>query len=124
MVARNRGVIEMASRAGGGIKSNKVVHRPHGKTEPRSNAYNPGGVAQWGQSQGSHVTHEKESSYRGDPKRAGRGYEAPGMISDPLKAVGVGGGRTIYKCGTQAQQGAVNPGNPPANRQRDPLDNK
>jgi hypothetical protein len=32
------------------------------------------------------------------------------MISDPVKAVGVGGGRTIYHCGTQGQQGKPNPG--------------
>jgi hypothetical protein len=102
------------SRAGGGINSNKVVHRPHGKTEPRANAYRPQGVSQYGQLQGTHVTARGESDYRGEPKRGGRGYEPPGMISDPVKAVGVGGGRTIYKTGTQCQTGAANPGNAPA----------
>jgi hypothetical protein len=29
------------------------------------------------------------------------------MISDPVKAVGVGGGRTIYKTGSQDQHGPV-----------------
>ena len=94
---------------------NKVVHRPHGKTEPRANAYNPGGVAQYGQMQGSHITHEKESSYRGDPERSGRGYEPPGMISDPVKAVGVGGGRTNYgQSGSQGMHGQPAQGNAPA----------
>jgi hypothetical protein len=29
------------------------------------------------------------------------------MISDPVKAVGVGGGRTIHHCGSQDQHGPV-----------------
>jgi hypothetical protein len=91
---------------------NKVVHRPHGKTEPQANKYRPQGVSQWGQMQGTHTTNRTESDYRGEPKRGGRGYEPPGMISDPVKAVGVGGGRTIYKTGTQCQTGPVNPGMP------------
>ena len=100
------------SRAGGGINSNKVVHRPHGKTEPVANKYRPQGVSQYGQMQGSHVTRGQESNYRGEPKRGGRGYEPPGMISDPVKAVGVGGGRTIYKTGSQALTGSGGPAKP------------
>jgi hypothetical protein len=34
------------------------------------------------------------------------------MISDPVKAVGVGGGRTIYKTGTQQQYGSGGPEKP------------
>jgi hypothetical protein len=109
-------------RPAGGISSNKVVHRPHGKTEPRANAYRPAGVSQYGGMQGSHVTERRESDYRGEPKRGGRGYEPPGMISDPVKAVGVGGGRTIYSCGSQGTQGAVNPGNPRPNTYREALE--
>jgi hypothetical protein len=86
---------------------NKVVHRPHGKTEPIANKYRPQGVSQWGQMQGTHTTNRTDSSYRGEAKRDGRGYEPPGMISDPVKAVGVSGGRTIYKTGTQDQHGQV-----------------
>ena len=93
--------------SGGGIGMNKVVHRPHGKTEPIANKYRPQGVSQHGQMQGTHVTRAGETSYRGEPKRGGRGYEPPGMISDPVKAVGVGGGRTIYSTGTQSQHGDV-----------------
>jgi hypothetical protein len=62
--------------------------------------------------QGSHVTRGEESSYRGDPFYRGRGYEPPGMISDPVKAVGVGGGRTIYKTGSQDQYGSGGPQKP------------
>ena len=109
--------------SGGGLGMNKVVHRPHGKTEPRAHEYRPGGVGQLGNKQGNHQTHGRgATSYTGEPLRGGRGYEPPGMISDPVKAVGVGGGRTIYKTGTQCQTGPVNPGNPPPNRQRDALE--
>jgi hypothetical protein len=71
--------------------------------------------------QGTHLTNRGESDYRGEPKRGGRGYEPPGMISDPVKAVGVGGGRTIYKTGSQCQTG-TNPGNPRPNPRRDALE--
>jgi hypothetical protein len=104
-------------KPGGGIASNKVVHRPHGKTEPIANKYRPQGVSQYGQMQGTHTTNRTESNYRGEPKRGGRGYEPPGMISDPVKAVGVGGGREVMRSGGQGTHGAVNPGNPrPAGR--------
>ena len=95
----------MGTGSGGGIGMNKVVHRPHGKTEPIANKYRPQGVSQYGAMQGSHVTREGDSNYRGEPKRGGRGYEPPGMISDPVKAVGVGGGRTIHSCGSQGAHG-------------------
>ena len=98
--------------SGGGLGMNKVVHRSHGKTEPVANKYRPQGVSQWGQMQGAHVTREGDSNYRGEPKRGGKGYEPPGMISNPVSAVGVGGGRTIYKTGSQCQTGSVNPGTP------------
>jgi hypothetical protein len=38
------------------------------------------------------------------------------MISDPVKAVGVGGGRTVYHCGSQDQHGSVAGTNKPAGR--------
>jgi len=95
-----------------GIRSKNVTHRSAGKVEPRANAYRPQGVSQYGGMQGAHMTHGDESNYRGEPKRGGRGYEPPGMISDPVKAVGVGGGRTIYSSGSQCQTGAPNPGMP------------
>jgi hypothetical protein len=101
---------------------NKVTHRNAGKTEPIANKYRPQGVSQWGQMQGTHRTNGTESDYRGEPKRGGRGYEPPGMISDPVKAVGVGGGRTIYSSGSQGRQGSVNPGNPRPNTHREALE--
>jgi hypothetical protein len=105
--------------SGGGYQMNKHRDSRAPKVEPRANAYNPGGVAQWGQAQGTHSTHGRESDYRGDPKRIGRGYEAPYGITDPVSAVGVGGGRKIYASGSQGTQGSVAPGNPRPNTYRD-----
>ena len=106
----------MGHKPGGGLHSRQVVHRPHGKTEPVANKYRPQGVAQYGQMQGSHTTNRTESDYRGEPKRGGRGYEPPGMISDPVKAVGVGGGRKVYGSGSQSQHGDVAGSSRPAGR--------
>ena len=68
---------KMGTGSGGGIGMNKIVHRPHGKTEPIANKYRPQGVSQYGGMQGSHMTHGGDSNYRGEPKRGGRGYEPP-----------------------------------------------
>jgi len=48
-----------------------------GKVEPKPHAINPGGVAQLGQMQGSHVTSHDDTNYHGDPMHAGRGYKSP-----------------------------------------------
>ena len=95
---------------------NKVVHRPHGKTEPVPHAKRPAGVSQYGQKQGNHVTRHGESNYRGERVEGGRGYATPQGITDPVKAVGVGGGREVMRSGQQGQHGEV-AGNPkPAGR--------
>ena len=103
-------------RPGGGVASNKVVHRPHGKTEPKPYAKRPAGVAQYGQAQGDHVTSfgGGKTSYRGEAVNRGPGYRTPVGISDPVKAVGVGGGREVLRSGAQGMHGAPAPGNPPA----------
>jgi hypothetical protein len=96
--------------SGGGYRMNKHTDYRAPKVEPRANAYNPGGVGQLGNKQGNHLTHGRGATpYTGDPLRGGRGYEPPSMISDPVKAVGVGGGRTIYKTGTQCQTISLHP---------------
>jgi hypothetical protein len=110
--------------SGGGIGMNKLVNSRAGKTEPRAHEARPGGAGQLGNSQGSHVTAERESPYRGENLIGRRGYEPPGMISDPVKAVGVGGGRTIHHCGSQGTQGPVAPGNPRPNPRHDALENE
>jgi hypothetical protein len=47
------------------------------KVEPSANGIHPGYAGQLGESQGSHVTGEKDSSYRGESMRCGPGYAAP-----------------------------------------------
>jgi hypothetical protein len=79
-------------------RANRDVKESRSVTHPKANAYNPGGVGQWGQIQGSHVTAHKDTDYRGDPDRIGKGYEPP---VGPSQKSGVGGGRTIYNAGSQ-----------------------
>jgi hypothetical protein len=76
------------------------------KVEPRAYGKSPGGVAQLGAHIGNHVTSTVNTNYKGEALQRGPGYNAPGMITDPVKAVGVGGGRTIYKTGSQCQTGS------------------
>lgn len=103
-----------------GIKSRNVRHVSAPKMEPRAKAINPGGVNMLGNMVGDHITEGRRASkYRGEPLYRGPGYNAPLGITDPVKAVGVGGGRTIHSCGSQGQQGAPAPGNPPPNTYRD-----
>jgi hypothetical protein len=79
-------------------------------------------VAQWGALVGNHATHQgKSSNYKGDPDFTRRGYSPPQGPTDNVKAVGVGGGRTIYASGSQCQTG-TNPGNPRPNPRRDALE--
>jgi hypothetical protein len=79
-------------------RSNRDVKESRPVTHPRANAYGPGGVGQYGQMQGSHVTRGEESNYRGDPDRIGKGYEPP---VGPSQQSGVGGGRKLYPSGSQ-----------------------
>jgi hypothetical protein len=100
--------------SGGGIGSRPVTHRSSPKVEPRPQAINPGGVAQLGNRVGDHTTNKGSSGYRGEKMSRGQGYATPVGISDPVKAVGVGGGRIVMKTGSQDMHGSANPGNPPA----------
>jgi hypothetical protein len=64
-----------------------VVHRPHGKTEPKPYAKRPAGVAQIGLAVGDHVTRRGTSTgYKGELMNRGSGYATPKGISDPVKA--------------------------------------
>ena len=48
------------------------------KVEPTPKAINPGGVSQWGEALGNHVTEgPTRIPYRGEPVYLGRGYKAP-----------------------------------------------
>jgi hypothetical protein len=77
-------------RPAGGPRSKQTVHRPLSKAEPKPHAINKEAIAQIG-----------ISTFLGkEPIREGRGYQPVGP-SDNVAAVGVGGGRTIYKSGGQ-----------------------
>jgi hypothetical protein len=108
-----------------GIRSKNVRHTTAPKVEPRPHARNPAAVAQYGAHVGSHVTTlgGQSSKYRGEPDFTRSGYSPPQGPTDNVKAVGVGGGRTIYEHGTQCQTG-TNPGNPRPNPRRDALSNE
>jgi len=101
-------------RPAGGIAGKNVANSRAPKTEPIARAADIRGTSQIGQMVGNHLT-EKTKILKGVAKPVfdgSRGYEPPGMISDPVKAVGVGGGRTIYRTGVQGQHGPANVGNP------------
>jgi hypothetical protein len=110
-------------RPAGGLHSRNVRHVTAPKREPKAHARNPGAVAQYGALVGNHAT-DKSSSlrYRGEPDYVRQGYATPVGISDPVKAVGVGGGREVMPCGGQGTHGATNPGNPRPNTYREPLE--
>jgi hypothetical protein len=95
----------MSHKPGGGLHSKVVKHTSNPKSEPRANAKNPGGVSQFGQAQGNHITRAGQSNYRGDPVDIGRGYQNPvGPTSMALS--GPGSGRKIYGSGSQQQYGS------------------
>jgi hypothetical protein len=87
-------------RPAGGVHSKQTVHRPLPKTaKPTTHSIDPGAVSQIG-----------ISSFLGrDELRDGRGYSTPKGPTDSVAAVGVGGGRTIYKSGSQHGMGPAKP---------------
>ena len=66
-----------------GRKAGPGGRQPYGqKVEPVANIWRPGGVAQLGNMVGDHATNDPEGSgYRGDPRRQGRGFMAPDLMS-------------------------------------------
>jgi hypothetical protein len=54
-------------KPGGGLYSRQTVHTKAPKVEPRAYAKGPGGVSQFGQAQGNHITRAGSSNYSGDP---------------------------------------------------------
>jgi hypothetical protein len=111
---------------GGGYGSSQHTERSV-KTGTGSHGANPGGVGQLGNKQGSHVTRHSESDYRGERLHNDRNFQPVKFGNELALDVGKGGpgtGRKIYDCGTQSTYGTPAPGNPPLNRQRDPLENE
>jgi len=96
-------------RPGGGIKSNKVIHKPQMKSEPRAQGYRPPAVSQIGQSLGNHVT-ERTGTVKGGVERPATtaGYQAPPGVNLNAKP-------NVMPCGTQhglAEPKALPPGRP------------
>jgi hypothetical protein len=73
----------------------------------------PAAVNQLGAKVADHGTDRGGSTgYSGEELVRGKGYATPVGPTDNVKAVGVGGGRTVYPCGTMGTHGEVNRGNP------------
>jgi hypothetical protein len=105
---------EMAkqAKAGGGINSNKLVHKPViGGKAPVGR--NPGAVGQYGTSIGDHSTEHSG----GLPNAlvpeftAARTNQTQGNENSP-KITKMGQGRTVYPRGPNGIHGPVNPGAP------------
>jgi hypothetical protein len=84
--------------SGGGHGSRQVTHTRAPKAEPKPHAIEPKAVSQIG----------IQSFLGRDALREGRGYGPVGP-TDNVAAVGVGGGRTIYKSGSQHGMGQAKP---------------
>jgi hypothetical protein len=88
--------------SGGGHGMNKVHHRSAPKAEPKPHSINPAAVSQIGL--GTFLGREA--------LRDGKGYATPRGPTDNVAAVGVGGGRTVMKSGSQGQHGTPDRGMP------------
>jgi hypothetical protein len=96
----------MSHKPAGGLHSRVVRHSTAPKVEPRAREMRPAGVSQLGNKQGSHVTHERDSSYRGERMRGGSGYNNPvGPTNMALE--GPGAGCNIMPAGGQGTHGNV-----------------
>ena len=96
------------ARSGGGIKSNKVKHSASPKAEPRPKAVNLHAVHDIGNMKGNHITGKGKINVAKEPLELGSGYRCPVGPTDNVKAVGVGGGRTIHRAGSQGHHGGGN----------------
>jgi hypothetical protein len=98
-------------RPGGGIDSKNVRNVRAPKAEPIPHKVTPGAADELGQS----------LAYRGQPLYSGKGYSPPKGPTDNVAAVGVGGGRTVMRSGSQATHGEVARREGPAPPVRDTL---
>ncbi len=109
--------LNMSHKPAGGLKS-KNVTETRVRTGSGSKGTRPAGVAQLGNSQGSHVTRQGDTGYRGEVFHKPPNFQ-PTPFGNEVAAstqCGVGGSRTIYKTGTQGQQGQVAGSPRPAGR--------
>jgi hypothetical protein len=84
---------------GSGGGSSKLVQSRAPKAEPKAHAMSPGGVSQMGSALGN-VKGNPTGAVT--PLQAGKGYQPVGP-TDNVKAVGVGGGRTVRPSGGQGR---------------------
>jgi hypothetical protein len=110
---------------GGGIGMSKIVHPPI-RTGDGSHSTRPGYVSQLGNKVGSHATREGDTGYRGEKMHDERNFNPVKFgneLATNVKGGGCGTGRTLYgQCGTQGTHGAVEPGDPRPNTQREAHD--
>jgi len=111
-MASNRGV---GGKAGGGIKSNKLVHKPVRYGEPAKGTRHEG-VSQIGSSLGDHATETGKVLRKSVERMHGDApHNAGQRLGNEVAATtvcGPGGSRTVMKSGSQGVQGSVNPGSP------------
>jgi hypothetical protein len=94
----------------GGLKSRNVVE-PRIRTGSGSREVRPSAAGQIGESQGSHVTRQGDTGYRGEVLYGGRGMNPVPYGNQVALNVGPGGcgtGRTLYgQAGSQGTHGPV-----------------
>jgi hypothetical protein len=109
----------MKGSGGGGYGSRPHVEKSV-RTGSGSHSARPAGVAQLGQKQGSHVTRDGESDYRGERLHNDRSFQPVPFGNEVALNVGKGGpgaGRTLYgQSGQQGQHGPVAGSPRPAGR--------
>jgi hypothetical protein len=115
----------MKGSGGGGYGSRPHVEKSV-RTGSGSKSTRPAGIAMFGQMQGTHITHGKESNYRGERLHNDRNFQPVKFGNEVALNVGKGGcgtGRTLYgQAGSQGTHGSVNPGSPRPNTYRDALE--
>jgi hypothetical protein len=95
----------IGSGGGYGVNKQKDVRAPN--KEPVVHGIRPAHVGQIGTALGDHVTeHGKPARRAFEPRNTG-GYTPPVGPTDNVAACGVGGGRKVYRSGSQATQGPV-----------------
>ena len=114
----------MARGSGGGGYHSRPHVEKSVRTGSGSKGTRPGGAASLGQVYGDHVTNRDSTGYKGPKFHDGKSFQPVKFGNEVALNVGKGGcgtGRDVHATGSQGTHGSVNPGNPPPNRYRDPL---
>jgi hypothetical protein len=81
-------------------RASRDVSESH-KVEPKPKKVSEMAAAGLGEMRGSHATDGGDLPFKTEPLYLGRGYKAPGPSPD---RAGPGGGRTIYRSGSQGRR--------------------